>query len=74
VGHHARGPDNDGLSRCSHVCGRWSDPRFFVAVAMRDNPWYERRRRSKGMFPNPPQLFTKGDIMTDDPEGETYWK
>jgi mono/diheme cytochrome c family protein len=29
---------------------------------------------SKGMFPPPPQLFEKADMMTDDPEGETYWK
>jgi thiosulfate dehydrogenase len=29
---------------------------------------------SKGMFPPPPQLFEKEDLMTDDPEGETYWK
>ncbi len=29
---------------------------------------------SKGMFPKPPQLFEKADMMVDDPEGETYWK
>lgn len=29
---------------------------------------------SKGMFPVPPQLFEKGDMVTDDPEGVTYWK
>jgi len=29
---------------------------------------------SKGMFPPPPQLLEKADMMTDDPEGETYWK
>jgi len=29
---------------------------------------------SKGMFPDPPQLFEKKDMMTDDPEGETFWK
>ena len=28
---------------------------------------------SKGMFPDPPQLF-KGHGVTDDPVGETYWK
>ena len=27
---------------------------------------------AKGMFPNPPQLFTTSDMVTDDPEGETY--
>ena len=27
-----------------------------------------------GMFPNPPQLFEMRDMMTEDPEGETYWK
>jgi len=29
---------------------------------------------SKGMFPPPPQLFEKEDMVTDDPEGVTYWK
>jgi mono/diheme cytochrome c family protein len=29
---------------------------------------------AKGMFPNPPQLFTTPDMVTGDPEGETYWK
>ena len=28
---------------------------------------------AKGMFPHPPQFF-KGDSVTDDPLGETYWK
>jgi thiosulfate dehydrogenase len=29
---------------------------------------------SRGLFPVPPQLFTKGHMITDDPEGVTYWK
>jgi mono/diheme cytochrome c family protein len=29
---------------------------------------------SKAMFPPPPQLFEKEDMVTDDPQGETYWK
>jgi mono/diheme cytochrome c family protein len=29
---------------------------------------------AKGMFPDPPQLFEMRDMMTEDPEGETYWK
>jgi thiosulfate dehydrogenase len=29
---------------------------------------------AKAMFPSPPQLFEKDDKVTDDPEGETYWK
>ena len=29
---------------------------------------------SKGMFPPPPRLFEKQDMVTDDPEGETFWK
>lgn len=29
---------------------------------------------SKGMFPSPPVLFEKKDMVTDDPEGVTYWK
>jgi mono/diheme cytochrome c family protein len=28
---------------------------------------------ANGMFPVPPELFDKKDMM-DDPEGETYWK
>jgi len=29
---------------------------------------------SDGMFPSPPQLFEKKDMVTEDPEGVTYWK
>jgi len=29
---------------------------------------------SRGMFPSPPQLFEKNDMVTDDPEGVTFWK
>jgi thiosulfate dehydrogenase len=29
---------------------------------------------AKAMFPPPPQLFEKDDRVTDDPEGETFWK
>lgn len=29
---------------------------------------------AKGMFPVPPQLFDKDDMVTDDPVGVTYWK
>jgi thiosulfate dehydrogenase len=29
---------------------------------------------AKGMFPLPPQLFEKDDMVTDDPVGVTYWK
>jgi thiosulfate dehydrogenase len=29
---------------------------------------------AKGMFPQPPQLFKAGEMVTDDPPGETYWK
>lgn len=29
---------------------------------------------AKGMFPNPPQLFEKDEMVTDDPVGVTYWK
>src|ERR1041385_1189423 len=28
---------------------------------------------AKGMFPLPPQLLNKDDMVTDDPVGETYW-
>jgi mono/diheme cytochrome c family protein len=26
------------------------------------------------MFPPPPQLLEKADMVTSDPEGETFWK
>jgi thiosulfate dehydrogenase len=29
---------------------------------------------SRGIFPHPPQLFEKKDMVTGDPEGVTYWK
>jgi mono/diheme cytochrome c family protein len=29
---------------------------------------------AKGMFPPPPQLFEKNSMVTEDPEGETFWK
>jgi mono/diheme cytochrome c family protein len=29
---------------------------------------------AKGMFPLPPQLFNKDEMVTDDSVGETYWK
>lgn len=29
---------------------------------------------AKGMFPLPPQLFSKDEMATDDPVGVTYWK
>ena len=37
-------------------------------------PGQPRSAISKGMFPDPPQLFEKEGMMTDDPEGETFWK
>ena len=29
---------------------------------------------ARGMFPNPPQLFHQDEMVTDDPEGITFWK
>jgi thiosulfate dehydrogenase len=29
---------------------------------------------AQGEFPPPPQLFEKDEMVTDDPEGVTYWK
>jgi mono/diheme cytochrome c family protein len=29
---------------------------------------------AKGMFPPPPQLLQKDEMVTDDPPGETFWK
>jgi thiosulfate dehydrogenase len=37
-------------------------------------PGHPRTTISKGMFPPPPQLFEKEGMVTDDPEGVTYWK
>jgi len=37
-------------------------------------PGQPRTAISKGMFPAPPQLFEPGEMVTDDPEGVTYWK
>ena len=37
-------------------------------------PGQPRTAVSKGMFPPPPQLFEKEDMVADDPEGVTYWK
>jgi thiosulfate dehydrogenase len=37
-------------------------------------PGQARGAISKGMAPAPPQLFEKDDMVTDDPEGVTYWK
>ncbi len=37
-------------------------------------PGQPRTAISKGMFPDPPQLFDKEGMMTDDPQGETFWK
>ena len=31
-------------------------------------------KAAKGMFPLPPQLFSKDEMVTDDPVGVTYWK
>lgn len=37
-------------------------------------PGRPRSNAAKGMFPPPPQLFTTDEMVTDDPEGVTYWK
>jgi thiosulfate dehydrogenase len=37
-------------------------------------PGRARTAISRGMAPPPPQLFAKRDMVTDDPEGVTYWK
>lgn len=37
-------------------------------------PGVSRSAIAKGMFPVPPQLFAADDMVTDDPEGITYWK
>jgi len=37
-------------------------------------PGRARTAIARGMFPSPPPLFEKGDMVTDDPEGVTHWK
>ncbi len=37
-------------------------------------PGESRSDIARGMFPDPPQLFQEKDMVTDDPEGITYWK
>jgi thiosulfate dehydrogenase len=37
-------------------------------------PHKEATAAAKGMSPNPPQLFEKDEMVTDDPAGATYWK
>ncbi len=37
-------------------------------------PGGSRSPIARGMFPDPPQLFQEKDMVTDDPEGITYWK
>jgi thiosulfate dehydrogenase len=37
-------------------------------------PGRPRTAISRGMFPRPPQLFDEKDMVTNDPEGVTYWK
>ncbi len=37
-------------------------------------PGRSRTDIARGMFPDPPQLFEPKDMVTDDPEGITYWK
>jgi len=37
-------------------------------------PGEPRTAISNGMFPSPPQLFEATDMVTGDPEGETFWK
>lgn len=37
-------------------------------------PGQPRSAAAAGMFPEPPQLFKHDEMVTDDPEGVTYWK
>jgi mono/diheme cytochrome c family protein len=37
-------------------------------------PSQKASNAAKGMFPLPPQLFNKDEMVTDDPVGVTYWK
>jgi thiosulfate dehydrogenase len=37
-------------------------------------PGQTKTHLAAGMFPKVPQLFEKDEMVTDDPEGETFWK
>lgn len=37
-------------------------------------PGQQPTKAAKGMFPLPPQLLNKDEMVTDDPVGATYWK
>ncbi|HYL91742.1 MAG TPA: cytochrome c, partial [Alphaproteobacteria bacterium] len=37
-------------------------------------PNHKPSMAAKGMFPLPPQLFNKDEMVADDPVGTTYWK
>ena len=37
-------------------------------------PGQPKTHIAAGMFPKPPQLLEKEEMVTDDPEGETFWK
>jgi thiosulfate dehydrogenase len=37
-------------------------------------PGQQASNAAKGMFPLPPQLLSKDEMVTDDPVGTTYWK
>jgi mono/diheme cytochrome c family protein len=37
-------------------------------------PGQKASNAAKGMFPLPPQLLSKDEMVTDDPVGVTYWK
>jgi thiosulfate dehydrogenase len=37
-------------------------------------PGQQRSLIAEGMFPDPPQLLEGRDMVTDDPEGSTFWK
>jgi thiosulfate dehydrogenase len=38
------------------------------------SPRQPRTATSRGLFPPPPQLFEKNQMVTGDPESVTYWK
>ncbi len=43
-------------------------------VICHGRPGGSRSEIARGMFPDPPQLFEPKDMVTDDPEGITFWK
>jgi mono/diheme cytochrome c family protein len=45
-----------------------------ICAVCHSTPGQPHTAIAKGMFPDPPALFDPHEMVTDDPEGITYWK